>query len=92
MAPKGRTDYYALLGVVPGSTFRQISDAYWSLAAEKRDELPLLNAAYEVLSNPARRDGYDSKLREEPAQPGPAPASSAPSAPVVRAKLNWYLR
>ncbi len=92
MAPKGQTDYYTLLGVAPGSTFRQISDAYWRLAAEKRGELPLLNEAYEVLSNPSRRDAYDAKLGEQAAQPVPAPASSAPSAPGVRPKLNWYLR
>jgi curved DNA-binding protein CbpA len=91
---KAPADYYALLGVPQDAAFRQISDAYWRLAAEKRDQLPLLNEAYEVLSHPQRRLAYDEQY-DGPAQPAEAeqePRAVLQRKPGVREKLNWYLR
>jgi curved DNA-binding protein CbpA len=90
---KAPVDYYALLGVPRGAQFRQISEAYWRLAAEKRDQLPLLNEAYEVLSHPQRRLVYDAQHENAPQTPeAPEQRAVLQRKPGVREKLNWYLR
>lgn len=67
------SEYYALLGVTPQATLEEIQAAFAALRAqiphEKRDKAinpayARLANAYEVLSNPARRDTYDSLLAE----------------------------
>ncbi|MGB2693780.1 MAG: hypothetical protein WBD55_01185 [Dehalococcoidia bacterium] len=55
-------DYYEILGVERGATFREISDAYWAKTRTDRDKLSYLNEAYEVLGNEDRRRDYDSRL------------------------------
>jgi len=71
-------DYYDILGVEPNASIEQIKDAYLykanilhpdRLAAmtEKvrsmaERDLKMVNAAYEVLSNPKRRQEYDRVL------------------------------
>lgn len=90
---KAPIDYYALLGVPRDACFRQISEAYWRLAAEKRDQLPLLNEAYEVLSHPQRRLVYDEQHESAPQSAGPeAQRTVLERKPGTREKLNWYLR
>ncbi len=66
-------DYYALLGVTPDASPEEIREAFSTLrAAFPADEQdPATNPAfqrlynaYEVLSDPARRETYDALLRE----------------------------
>ena len=73
---KNDEDYYSILGVEPNASIEQIKDAYLYKAnilhpdrlaamtekvrsmAEK--DLKMVNAAYEVLSNPKRKQEYDN--------------------------------
>jgi curved DNA-binding protein CbpA len=64
-------DYYALLEVQPDATLAEIKRAYRRLARQHhpdlnktaRDDLiKLLNEAYEVLRDPAKRAAYDAQL------------------------------
>lgn len=79
-------DYYAALGVERAATGVDIRDAYRHLAkryhpdrnrdsAEARVRTQELNAAYEVLRDPARRRAYDQELGE--ASRAAAPRGSA---------------
>ncbi len=53
-------DYYSILGVPENATLKAIEATYWKLAfTAKRDELDLLNTAYEVLASDERRQAYD---------------------------------
>ena len=79
------TDYYAILGVKPSATQREISAAYKALAKkyhpdkhEKNElqdlaaeKLRDLNEAYGVLSNARRREAYDATYfsRDAPSPP-----------------------
>ena len=100
MAPKGTTrkqqtpDYYALLGVSPGASFREIEAAYWAHAnqEENRALLALINQAYEVLGHSGRREAYDATY--VPSQePEPAPEEDpARGNPGLANKLRWYLQ
>lgn len=67
-------DPYAVLGLARGCTQREIRDAYRVLARRYHPDLnrddpqaslrsQTLNAAYEILSDPARRRTYDRELR-----------------------------
>ncbi len=85
-------DYYAVLGVPGGASAREIGTAYWRLAAEKRDQLPLLNQAYEVLSNADRRFAYDAERHEPEAGPDVGQEAPQTPSPGLRDKLSWYLR
>jgi hypothetical protein len=63
-------DYYAILGVPRHVTPEQIKEAYWSLAKEyhpdknpspeAEERFKLINEAYQVLSDPAKRAEYDA--------------------------------
>ena len=60
---RGRfVDYYAILGVSERAGYREIERAYWGKAysADRRDELPLLNRAWEVLGSKDKRAEYDA--------------------------------
>lgn len=73
-------DYYAVLQVDPRAdpeiieaAYRRLSRKYHpdvSADPEASHRMRELNAAYEVLSDPARRRAYD---RRRPAGPGPSP-------------------
>ena len=75
-------DYYATLGLTPQATAADIRQAYRRLVLLTHpDRTPdpaahqrflAVNEAYDVLSNPARRDAYDAS-RQRPAPP-PAPS------------------
>ncbi len=71
--PSSDTDHYATLGLDRGCTVAQIRNAYRLLAKrhhpdvnqgsdEAAERCRELNAAYEVLSDPARRRAYDAEL------------------------------
>ena len=85
-------DCYAVLGVRSGASFREIGVAYWRLAGEKRDQLPLLNQAYEVLSNADRRSAYDAERQGAEAEPDAGQEAPRTPSPGLRDKLSWYLR
>lgn len=65
----GPPDYYAILHIEPGATSKDVDRAYRKAARrhhpdlnpcpEAVDRMKLINEAYEVLSNPARRATYD---------------------------------
>mmetsp|Transcript_21804 Transcript_21804/g.30331 ORF Transcript_21804/g.30331 Transcript_21804/m.30331 type:complete len:339 (-) Transcript_21804:35-1051(-) len=71
MLPSGVVDYYELLKVDPLSSMKEIKQAYYSSAKEchpdftgdeGHDMCVLLNAAYEILSDPIQRSNYDRSL------------------------------
>jgi DnaJ-class molecular chaperone len=102
-----RSDLYAVLGVVPDATEKEIRDAYrvlarqshhdrrpGDLAAEER--FKQVNAAYEVLVDPARRADYDGARRRDPsarsgARGGRAGSTGPVTIPVHRVREE-YLR
>lgn len=93
------TDYYALLGVAHSADAERLRDAYldWSfilhpdrvrhLPPRARDraeaEMRRLNAAWETLSDPARRADYDAWYR---ARLHTRPATHAPATPNTRVR------
>jgi hypothetical protein len=84
-------DYYQLFGVAPDASLREIEQAYWQAAKERRELLPLLNEAYEVLGHADRRQAYDAQ-RVPVDAPAPVPTGSRPLRPNPdRNKLRWYL-
>ena len=53
-------DYYSILGLPENATLQAIESTYWKLAfTAKRDDLELLNTAYEVLASDEQRRAYD---------------------------------
>jgi curved DNA-binding protein CbpA len=88
---KRPVDYYELLAVPADATHREIEAAYWEGAKTRRELLPLLNEAYEVLGDAKRREAYDDQ-RVEPEE-RPEPTGSLPLRPNPnRNKLRWYLQ
>jgi len=89
--PRSRrsVDYYDLLSVPLDATFRDIEQAYWQATKDRRELLPQLNEAYEVLADPGRRLEYDEKRAAiaEPKATGSEPLRPNPD----RNKLRWYL-
>lgn len=71
-------DFYKILGIDPGAPEREIKRAYYSLASklhpdkaknselrrQNEEELALVSAAYNVLKDPAKRQEYDARRRE----------------------------
>jgi DnaJ-class molecular chaperone len=97
--------HYQTLGLGPGCSPAQIRDAYRQLAklyhpdVNPRSELPsiqikVLNNAYEILSDPARRSAYDRELREasRAAAPGGGARSSRNISQEVRIRIEDFLR
>lgn len=68
---KAGEDYYAILGVTPDATPKEITTAYRKLALqfhpdvnpseEAKERMPLLNEAYGVLGDAEKRKQYDSR-------------------------------
>lgn len=92
-------DFYEILGVQREATETEIRNAYRkkamnlfpseSVGAESEDNFSLLQAAYDTLSDPSRRNTYDKKNPKIVAKPivrtafsPPPPLSSPPVAPT----------
>ena len=83
-------DYYAILGVSPTATPRQIKRAYRALARRYHPDTRTgsaptslfheIQVAYAVLSDPHRRQAYDRRRASDVAQ-SPAAGADAPHAP-----------
>ena len=83
-------DYYGVLRVRRDATYREIEAAYGRLARERRDQLQLLNEAWEVLGNPQRRVAYNIEQQlwlRQPEQPEEPPIVEPTSS--LREKLSW---
>ncbi|MFN2474865.1 MAG: DnaJ C-terminal domain-containing protein [Chthoniobacterales bacterium] len=98
-------DYYAALGVDQNATNIQIRDAYRLLAkryhpdrnrdsVEARVRTQQLNAAYEVLRDPARRRAYDQELGEasRAAAPGRGTRIERNITQEVRLRIDEFIR
>ena len=81
-------NHYATLGLDRRCTAAQIRDAYRSLARQHHPDLnpdspaavrqtQRINAAYHILSDPARRQAYDREFDEPESPSAPKPAASA---------------
>ena len=77
-------DLYAILGVDPQANRKAIKSAYHRLARQyhpdvnptdpaAEERLKQINAAYEVLSDPVKRAGYDRTRPRQQSQPGVGP-------------------
>jgi hypothetical protein len=90
-------DYYVILGVSPTTTTRGIQRAFRTLAKQYHpdrvgpqgtSDFQDMVEAYQVLSDPERREGYDRRQRPtEPAErywPQPEPLIPEPSSHVQR--------
>jgi curved DNA-binding protein CbpA len=64
---RAQPDYYEVLGVPRDATYREIEAAYWRLAWRRRDRLPLLNEAWEILGDAKRRMAYNEERGAAPA-------------------------
>jgi molecular chaperone DnaJ len=84
-------DHYAVLGVAPEADAAEIRAAYVRLMrlhhpdhrlgdAAAEEYARRLNAAYEVLGDPARRAAHDRRLRPKPRVADVAPVGSRPAA------------
>lgn len=89
MAEIDHTDYYALLGVFPGSQPDEITQAFRRLARENHPDLHPgdaaadqrfkdINAAYQILSDPERRAEYDRQRASAAAAPMSGATVGAP--------------
>lgn len=90
-----KPDYYAVLQVDPHAEPEVIQVAYRRLAAKYHpdvdpspgalERMKLLNAAYEVLSDPEKRKAYDMQCAGRQRQGGPV------SGEAQRRKQSWWL-
>ncbi len=98
-------DHYAALGLARNCTPVQIRDAYRVLARKHHPDLnhndpeagarsQTLNAAYEVLSDPARRRTYDRELERASQQAAPKSRAKIEHniKEVVRLRIEDFLR
>ncbi len=83
---KNRRNYYRLLHVQPEAPLEVIKASYRSLMTQLKghpdlggdhDAAVLLNEAYAVLSNTAKRRAYDATLKKRRSAPAPEPAAAA---------------
>ncbi len=87
-------DYYAILGVPRNATPEEIKEAYRRLAKEyhpdknpspeAEERLKLVNEAYQVLSDPAKRAEYDA-LYDVMASGAPHPQDRRRAGPTLPA-------
>src|SRR4051812_38511399 len=97
-------DHYATLGLDRNCTAEQIRSAYRLLAkhlhpdvnggsADAKQRTQQLNAAYEILSNPERRQTYETELaREEKCARTTRSTRAAPIAEDVYLRLDEFFR
>ena len=91
--------HYEILGVPPAATSSEVREAYRRLAREHHpdraatsgvgaDSMSLINEAYRVLSDPARRAVYDAGLRDRvaaaPTSDTATPSTDRPRGDVQR--------
>jgi hypothetical protein len=97
-----QSDYYTTLEVSPSASPEVITSAYRSLARKYHPDanpspdanakMKAINAAYDVLSDPNKRAGYDRQraaatAKSVPPQPATAPSTTKPPAqPVPQAQ------
>ena len=85
-------DHYATLGVQDDASFAEIQAAYWEKAKSDRDQLPLLNAAYEALGDQHRRASHDEQRRAAGVQARPQGLQPAGwQSSRLRDKLGMFL-
>ncbi len=92
---RNEADYYAIVQVAPGADKEVIDAAYRRLAAKYHPDLDhtpgatermkLLNAAYEVLSDPENRRAYDRRR----GNPNPERPKSGPQETVKQYLSGW---
>jgi DnaJ-class molecular chaperone len=84
-------DYYEQLGVPASASGREIEAAYWQRIRERRDLVPVLNEAIEVLTNEERRVAYDRRRHEQlqAAEGRRAASARAGSALSKRLSERW---
>jgi DnaJ-class molecular chaperone len=99
-----RPDHYATLGLHRRCTDAQIRAAYRILAKQHHPDVnggareavartQALNAAYEILSDPARRQAYDEEAATTKNSPAPArPAKAGPITKEVHLGILEFLR
>lgn len=99
MPRRNEQDHYAILGVTPTATAASIRTAYRRLAltlhpdragAESTHAFRAVAAAYEVLSDPQRRERYDAQIAGERIAT-PAPRASTSSRELIP-RLSGPLR
>lgn len=56
-------DYYEVLDIPETASRREIEAAYWRRARQRRDLVPLLNEAIDLLSDKQRRATYDAERK-----------------------------
>ena len=85
-------NFYQILGVGPSASAREVKSAYRRLVkryhpdlfstssakADATEKLRQINEAYAVLGNPKRRQDYDQRLNQRPAQSAPVAATAPP--------------
>lgn len=94
-------DHYAILGLHRGCTDTQIRHAYRLLAKQHHPDVnggdpaavartQLLNAAYDVLGDPARREAYDAELARAPkiATPKASPRAARQTTPAIAKEVH----
>lgn len=92
MGGEARVDHYRTLGVAPDASTREIRRAYRRLARRHHPDVNptddagrfvAIAGAYQVLSDPAARAGYDRTVTAtrspDPASRSPAPAAGRPN-------------
>jgi hypothetical protein len=99
-------DYYAVLGVSPSATEKEVKKAYRALARRHHSDhggdderMIALNQAYEVLGDAGQRQAYDrgraAKVRREqpaPKRPGPPPPPRPTQPAPLEAAIGEALR
>ncbi|GAB4406150.1 MAG: hypothetical protein OHK0053_32300 [Microscillaceae bacterium] len=86
-------NHYQILGVAPQASASEIKKAYKQLALryhpdrnpnnpQAEEVFKQINAAYHILSDPQKRQGYDYQLFYTP-NPVPAPTKPAPAQPAA---------
>ncbi|MEV0537325.1 J domain-containing protein [Kitasatospora sp. NPDC050463] len=97
---RDRRDHYAVLGVEPTASARQVTSAYRTLvrllhpdtcplAPGSTERLGAVVAAYEVLHDPELRAAYDAERRTARPQPQAALASASPPAARRRVSVRF---
>lgn len=98
-----KDNYYCVLGVNPSASAHSIQAAYRQLAkacnpdhagASATEKFQILQEAYEVLSDPDKREAYDSQCRQEEDRPARYHIVPEPLVPALLRGLSirsrWF--